>query len=200
MSRGVERAIFYFDEKGPVNTEKTLEIALRETGKAGIDTMVVASSTGKTALKLHEMAANRVRIVAVTYNAGSRFRGEVEEFDRNCNALFEKGIAVVRGLHALSGPEKAFQDRYKTAFLPLNIVADTLRMFSQGVKVCVEIAIMAAEHGFVTTEREVVAVGGSGHGADTALIMKPVFAAHMFKARIKAILSMPVCNQQTVIY
>ncbi|MBW1735398.1 MAG: hypothetical protein JRJ71_13595, partial [Deltaproteobacteria bacterium] len=174
MGKGVDRSIFYFDEKGPLNTEKTLEIALEHAWELGIGTIVVASSTGKTALKLHGMAENRVKIVAVTYNAGSRFRSEVEEFNRNCNLLFEKGIAVVRGLHALSGPEKAFSDKYKTIFLPLNIVADTLRMFSQGVKVCVEITIMAAEHGFVTTDEEVVAVGGSGHGADTALVMKPV--------------------------
>ncbi|MBW2050074.1 MAG: hypothetical protein JRJ09_16320 [Deltaproteobacteria bacterium] len=191
MGKGVDRSIFYFDEKGPLNTEKTLEIALEHAWELGIGTIVVASSTGKTALKLHGMAENRVKIVAVTYNAGSRFRSEVEEFNRNCNLLFEKGIAVVRGLHALSGPEKAFSDKYKTIFLPLNIVADTLRMFSQGVKVCVEITIMAAEHGFVTTDEEVVAVGGSGHGADTALVMKPVFAADMFKARIKALLCMP---------
>ena len=191
MGKGVDRSIFYFDEKGPLNTEKTLEIALEHAWELGIGTIVVASSTGKTALKLHGMAENRVKIVAVTYNAGSRFRSEVEEFNRNCNLLFEKGIAVVRGLHALSGPEKAFSDKYKTIFLPLNIVADTLRMFSQGVKVCVEITIMAAEHGFVTTDEEVVAVGGSGHGADTALVMKPVFAADMFKARIKALLCIP---------
>lgn len=191
MGKGVDRSIFYFDEKGPLNTEKTLEIALEHAWELGVGTIVVASSTGKTALKLHGMAENRVKIVAVTYNAGSRFRSEVEEFNRNCNLLFEKGIAVVRGLHALSGPEKAFSDKYKTIFLPLNIVADTLRMFSQGVKVCVEITIMAAEHGFVTTDEEVVAVGGSGHGADTALVMKPVFAADMFKARIKALLCMP---------
>jgi hypothetical protein len=64
-------------------------------------------------------------------------------------------------------------------------------MFSQGVKVCVEIVIMAAEHGFVTPDEDVVVVGGSGHGADTALIMKPVFAEDLFKAKIKALLCMP---------
>jgi hypothetical protein len=55
----------------------------------------------------------------------------------------------------------------------------------------VEIVIMAAEHGFVTTDENVVVVGGSGHGADTALVMKPVFAADMFKAKIKTLLCMP---------
>jgi len=191
MSKGVERTIFYFDEKGPVNTEKALKIALAHAREASIGTIVVASSTGETALKLHQMAGDEVKIIAVTYNAGSRFQSAVEQFNKNCNALLEKGIPVVRGLHALSGPEKGFSEKYKTTFLPLNIVADTLRMFSQGVKVCVEIAMMASEHGFVTPDEDVVVVGGSGHGADTALVMKPVFAADMFKAKIKALLCMP---------
>ena len=191
MSKGVERTIFYFDEKGPVNTEKTLQIALNHAKAAGIGTIVLASSSGDTALKLHETAQNSVKIVSVTYNAGSRFKEAVGQFNQNRDTLEQKGILIVRGHHTLSGGEKAFSAKYNTTLLPLNIVADTLRMFSQGVKVCVEIVIMAAEHGFVTPEEEVVVVGGSGHGADTALVMKPVFAEDMFKARIKALLCMP---------
>jgi uncharacterized protein len=191
MSDLLESTVAYFTKKGPVNTEKTLEIALSRAKAANIGKIVVASSTGETALKLHRMAENSVKIIAVTYNAGSRFQKEVEQFNKNHETLLQKEILVVRGLHAFSGTEKGFSGHYKTNFLPLNIVADTLRMFSQGVKVCVEIAIMAAEHGFVTPEEEIVAVGGSGHGADTALIMKPVFAADLFKAKIKALLCMP---------
>ena len=191
MSDGVEETVFYFEKKGVVNTEKTLEIALSRAKEAKIGKIVVASSTGETALKLHQMAENSVKVIAVTYNAGSRFQTQVEQFNRNHETLVQKGILVVRGLHAFSGVEKGFSEHYKTNFLPLNVVADTLRMFSQGVKVCVEISIMAAEHGFVTPEEEIVAVGGSGHGADTALIMKPVFAADLFKAKIRALLCMP---------
>ncbi len=191
MSSGVEKTVFYFEKKGAVNTEKTLEIALSRAAEANIKKIVVASSTGETALKLHGMAGDSVKIIAVTYNAGSRFQAQVEAFNKNHEALLQKGIFVVRGLHAFSGVEKGFSEHYKTNLLPLNVVADTLRMFSQGVKVCVEIAIMAAEHGFVTPEEEIVAIGGSGHGADTALIMKPVFAADLFKAKVRALLCMP---------
>ncbi len=191
MSEGIERSVFYFQKGGPANTHKTLEIALSSAAEANIKKIVVASSTGETAVKLHQMAGDAVEIISVTYNAGSRFKTQVEQFNRNHEDLLQKGIRVVRGLHAFSGVEKGFSERYKTNLLPLNIVADTLRMFSQGVKVCVEITIMAAEHGFVTPEEEIVAVGGSGHGADTAVIMNPVFAADLFKAKIKALLCMP---------
>jgi len=84
-----------------------------------------------------------------------------------------------------------FENKYKTKFIPLNIVADTLRMFCHGVRVCVEIAVMAAEHGFITPDEDVVAIGGSHHGADTAVVLKPAYAADMFATKIKQILCMP---------
>jgi hypothetical protein len=191
MGKGVEKKIFYFDEKGPVNTDKALDIALSCCEERKIGKIIVASSTGNTAMKLYDKASPGLEIIAVTYCAGSRFTAEVEQFEKNRDTLFQKGIRIVRGLHALSGVEKTFEKRYGGAFTPLNIVADSLRMFSQGVKVCVEIAIMAAEHGFVLPEEEVVVVAGSGHGADTAVVLKPAYASSMFETKIKALLCMP---------
>ena len=76
--------------------------------------------------------------------------------------------------------------------IPLNIVADTLRMFSHGVKVCVEISVMAAEHGCISPDEEVVAIAGSHHGADTAVVLQPAYAADMFRTRIRQLLCMPL--------
>ena len=191
MSQGHERSVFYFSKKGPVNTEKTLDIALACCEDQKIRKIVVASSSGETALRLHAKAGASVEIIAVTYCAGSRYQAEVKQFNDNRDALVSKGIGIVRGLHAMSGVEKTFENKYKSGFLPLNIVADTLRMFSQGTKVCVEASIMAAEHGFITPEEEIVVVAGSGHGADTAVLMKPSFASSMFETKIKALLCMP---------
>jgi uncharacterized protein len=191
MSKGVEGKIFYFEKKGSVNTDRALDIALACCEEKGIRKIVVASSTGKTALRLHDKAKPSIEVIAVTYGAGSKYREEVEEFNRNRETLVEKGIRVVRGIHALSATERTFENKYKSGFIPLNIVADTLRMFSQGMKVCVEVAVMAAEAGFITPDEEVVVVGGSGTGADTAVIMKPAYAAGMFETKFKAVLCMP---------
>lgn len=191
MVKGSEGKIFYFEKKGPVNTERALEIALACCEERGIRKIIVASSTGKTALLLRDKAKSSIEVIGVTYSAGSKYREEVEEFNRNRETMIKKGIHVVRGLHALSATERAFENKYKTGLLPLNIIADTLRMFSQGMKVCLEVAVMAAEAGFVTPDEEVVVLGGSGHGADTAVIMKPAYAASMFEAKFKAVLCMP---------
>ena len=191
MSKGTEGKVLYFEKKGTVNTDRALEIALACCEDKGIQKVVVASSTGKTALRLCEKAKPSVEIIAVTYGAGSKYREEVEEFNRNRETLAKKGIQTVRGLQGLSATERAFENKYKSGLLPLNIVADTLRMFSQGMKVCLEVALMAAEAGFITPDEEVVVIGGSGTGADTAVIMKPAYAASMFDTRFKAILCMP---------
>ena len=132
MSTGVEKTVFYFDKKGPDNTQKTLEIALAGCKAWEISQIVVASSRGNTAMLLKEVADPA-----------------------------------------------------------LDIIADTLRMFCHGVKVCVEIAVMAAEHGYISPDKEVVAIAGSHHGADTAVVLKPAYAADMFKTKIKQLLCMP---------
>jgi hypothetical protein len=78
MSKGKEERIFYFDKKGPVNTNKTLEIAIACCNERGIKKIVLASSTGETAIRLREKAGDSIEVIAVTYSAGSRFREEVE--------------------------------------------------------------------------------------------------------------------------
>lgn len=191
MAQGFESRIYYFRKKGPANTAKTLEIALSFCRERNIGKVVVASSSGETALKCKDMADSTQEIIAVTYGAGSRFREEVEAFERARPTLLEKGIRLVRGIHALSGLERSFEHRYKSGFIPLNLVADTLRMFSQGMKVCVEVALMAAEAGYIRSDEDVVAIGGSGSGADTAVLLRSGYAASLFDTRIKEILCMP---------
>ena len=191
MTSGQESKIFYFDSKGPINTDKTLDLALECCRERKIQNIVVASSTGETAFKLHEKAPAETDITMVTYSAGSRFPEEVKQFLENQDEIISKGITIVRGMHALSATEKAFQNKYKTGMMPLNIVADSLRMFCHGIKVCVEIAIMAAEAGHITSDQDVVAIAGSHRGADTAVALKPAYAANMFETKIRALLCMP---------
>jgi hypothetical protein len=191
MSNGTEGKVYYFHEKGSANTDRTLEIAFDSCKACDIKKIVVATSTGETALKLHKKTGNAMEIIAVTYGAGSRFTKEVERFKEKEETIANKGIKIVRGLLTFSGVERGLQNKYKSGLIPLNIIADTLRMFSQGVKVCVEVAVMAAEHGFITPDEDVVVVAGSGHGADTALILRPAYAANLFETKIKALLCMP---------
>lgn len=187
----MKKTLTYFDAEGPENTEQTIELAVACCTANRIRKIVVASSTGTTALRLKEKAGDALTVIAVTYGAGSRFVEEVEAFNKNYEMLRSRGILTVRGVHALSGVERTFENRYKTGFMPLNIVADTLRIFSQGMKVCVEVSLMAAEAGYISPQEDVVVLGGRGEGADTAVVLKPAYAAQMFEIKIREILCMP---------
>lgn len=192
MSTDMEKTIVYFADRGPANTDRTIACAVACCRDQSIGKIVVASSSGETALKVREVADPALDVIAVTYGAGSRFVEEVAAFNANRTRLEASGIKIVRGIHALSATERTFENKYATKLIPLNLVSDSLRMLGQGMKVCVEVAIMAAEHGFITPDEDVVVIGGSGAGADTAVVLKPAYAAAMFDLRIRQILCKPL--------
>jgi hypothetical protein len=71
------------------------------------------------------------------------------------------------------------------------IIADTLRIFGQGMKVVCEISMMAADSGLVHTDEDVIAIAGSSRGADTAVVLKPVNTHNFFDLKIREILCKP---------
>jgi hypothetical protein len=70
------------------------------------------------------------------------------------------------------------------------LIANTLRMFSQGVKVCVEIVAMAADSGLIPFD-DVVAIAGTGRGADTACLIRANSSNRFFKIKIKEFFAKP---------
>jgi hypothetical protein len=61
----------------------------------------------------------------------------------------------------------------------------------EGTKVCVEITLMAADAGLIPADKDVVAVAGTGKGADTALRIKPANATRFFDLRIREVIAKP---------
>jgi hypothetical protein len=99
------------------------------------------------------------------------------------------GIVLTTG-HAFAGIDRAVRRKFNT-YQTSEIVASTLRVLGQGIKVAAEIAMMAADAGLVRTDREVIAVGGTGTGADTAVVLTPVNSHSFFDMAIKEIICKP---------
>jgi hypothetical protein len=78
----------------------------------------------------------------------------------------------------------------KTGYSEEQLVADTLRMLGQGTKVCVEIVAMAADAGLIPFN-EVIAIGGTARGADTAAIIEANSSNNFFEIKIKEFLAKP---------
>lgn len=176
-----------FEKKGRRNTQETVEIAVEQAKAQGIKHLVVASCSGETAKKFLGCGLN---IVCVTHQVGFNNPGEDEMPEETRQLLQKEGVKVLTATHLFAGVDRALRFKFQGIY-PAEIIASTLRMFGQGVKVCLEVAVMALDAGLIPYGEEVVAIGGTGAGADTALILTPAYSAYIFDSNIKDILCMP---------
>ncbi|MBZ4687544.1 MAG: uncharacterized protein PWQ96_903 [Clostridia bacterium] len=176
-------------EKGVAGTEKTLEVAVRKAQELQIKHIVISSHTGQSIRKLLEMA-NDLQITCVTHHSGFRENGKNEMPDEVRRELLEKGVNVLTTTHLMAGLDRAVRNKFGGVY-PAEIVATTLRMFGQGVKVCVEIAGMALDAGMIPFGEEIIAIGGHGQGVDTAAVIVPAHSNHFFDTKVKEILCRP---------
>jgi hypothetical protein len=70
-------------------------------------------------------------------------------------------------------------------------MANVLRRLGEGTKVCVEITMMAADAGLIPADKDIVAIAGTGRGADTAIRIRPANAARFFDMKIREIIAKP---------
>ena len=178
-----------FESRGPRNTDRTIEIAKRRAGELGIRTILVASSQGETGLQVaREFQGSNV--IVVTHSTG--FLGpNVQRLTEEKRAAIEAlGAKVLTCQHALGGIGRAVRKKLGTYQID-EIVAFTLRIFGQGMKVCAEIALMAADAGLVRVDEMCIALGGSGRGADTAVVLIPANAQEFFDLRVIEVLAKP---------
>jgi hypothetical protein len=178
----------YFDKPGKDNTYQALKLAAQKAKALGINEVVVASTTGFTAYRAIEVF-DGPRITVVTYHSGFKEPFKNEMADDVKEDLQNKGITVVAASHALSGVERSIAKKHSGAY-PVLIMADTLRLFGQGIKVAVEVAVMAADAGALSGN-DIISIGGSGHGADAALVLKPAHQNNFFDIRIREVICKP---------
>lgn len=178
----------YFAKPGKGNTEQTLMHAFERGKELGLNEVVVASSKGDTAYKALEIF-DGFQITIVTYHSGFK-----EPFQNMMSTdvrrdLEGKVSKIVTASHALSGIERSIAQKHSGIY-PVLLIAYTLRLFGQGTKVAVEIAVMAADAGALTGG-DIISIGGTGRGADTALVLKPAHQNNFFDLRIREVVCKP---------
>jgi hypothetical protein len=179
-----------FEKPGKESTEAAVRIALAEARKRGIRHLVAASTTGYTADFFQGQTDLNIVIVRGAFgydvNNPSSNRMNAEKLAE----LTASGLKVITAAHALSGAERSLSAMFKGAY-PVEIIAQTLRMFGQGTKVCVECAAMACDCGAILCGETVIAVAGTSSGADTAMILKPASSNRILETKIVEILCKP---------
>jgi len=171
-----------FEKPGPKNTEATLQAAARRAGELGIEEMVVATTTGKTALEAAGTFAGKV--VGVTLQAGlwEKYAGPDPQIVAEAES---KGVVFLTCPHALMGSLDAAVKEQLGGLPPGEIIARTYYTICQGTKVAVECVMMAADAGLLAMDKDVMGVAGTNGGADTALLMTPAFTNTFFDLRVR---------------
>ncbi len=186
----MEGKTVYFSKPGPENTEEVLSIAKRRAKELGINSILVASTTGNTAVRATEVFEG-MRVVAVGHVTGMNEPNTQEFTEENKQKVESKGAVVLATTHAFTGGvDRAMRKKFNMYLLG-DIIASTLRIFGQGMKVVCEISLMAADAGLVRTDEDVIAIAGSSRGADTAVVLRPVNSVDFFDLRVKEILCKP---------
>ena len=185
----MELKAVYFERPGSENTAEVLRIAGQRAEELGIKTILVASTTGDTAVRAVE-ALKGFRVICVTHSTG--FAGaDTQEFTgENRRAVESKGGTVFTATHAFLGVSRAVHNKLNTVAIG-DIIASVLRVFGEGMKVACESSLMAADSGLVRTDEDVIAIAGTGRGADTAIVLKPVHTQSFFDLKVREVLCKP---------
>jgi len=188
----IEKKIAYFEEPGENNTELTLRLAKERADELNIKHIVIASTRGKTALKAIEIFDPQIyNLIIVTHAVGFREPGESEFSDSIREEIIKKGAKILTCTHALSSVERAIRRKFNSIG-PMELIAMALRLFGEGAKVAVEITIMAADAGLIPMNRDIIAIAGTGKGADSAFVIKPAHSNNFFDLFVKEIICKPL--------
>ncbi|MGE5239976.1 MAG: pyruvate kinase alpha/beta domain-containing protein [Chloroflexota bacterium] len=187
----MELTVTYFEKPGQENTEACLRIVSEAVRTRGFKYIIVASTRGETGLRFSEqLKGAAAQVVVVTHSAGFK-EPNTHEMEQDTRLQIEAtGAKVYTGTMITHALETAFASRFNGLY-PALIVAQALRRFGEGTKVCCEIAMMAVDAGLIPEHEEVLAVAGTAWGADTVLLMRSAASKRFLDLKVLEVLAKP---------
>jgi hypothetical protein len=189
----MDQKIVYFEKPGGEdNTKKTLALAKVRADELGIKTIIVATTEGRTGLKAVGVFQG-YKVIVVTHAGGYAGPNSQELTAENRKAIEAGNGIILTTTHALGGIQRALAPTMPPpiSLAVGDVTAMALRMFGQGMKVVCEIAAMAADAGLVKVDEEAISIGGSGRGADTAVVLTPSYVHRFFNLKVHEIICKP---------
>ena len=184
------KSIIYYSTPGDVNTSRTFELARERALELGIKTVLVASTSGHTGGLAAEYFQG-FEVIVVSHSAGSREANLQELTDDNRRKIEAFSGRILTATHALGGVNRAIRRKFNTYQVD-EVIAGTLKIFGQGIKVVFEISLMAADAGLVRTDTPILCLTGTNSGADTAVVLIPAYSQAFFDLRLLEIICLPV--------
>jgi len=202
MAKMVKRQVYYFDEPGEENTQMVIEAVSERLELGGIRRVIIASTSGKTALEFARSLKGKAELICVSEAPYRREWGEQwpclkQEFRQELEKL---GVAIVdRAPYVLHSSVLEAARWPDTS--PERLVKEILYSFGQGMKVAVEVALTAVSCGYATPYEDVIGIGGSSKGADTAIVLRATYPASLFdkdpakRLEVREIIAMPLAKK-----
>jgi uncharacterized protein len=188
----IKSTITYFEESGRDNSKRVFELVAQRTKEMGISTIVVATTTGYSG-SLAVKILSGMKVIVVTHVSGYAGANTQELEEENRLAIEMAGGKILTTQHAFSGVNRAVRKKLE-AYQLNEIIADVLRIFGAGMKVMLEICMMAADAGLIDTGKPVIAVAGTHRGADSAAVIIPENSDNFFDLKVPEIICMPAPN------
>jgi len=197
----IKREVHFFEKAGEHNTDHVIDAVKERVKQGDLTYVVVASNSGKTAIKLAEaMRDTKVKIICVTESPQrldwkAKWPTLTEE---NRKRLTELGVVVVENIPYASYCSVLGNNRWQTPS-PDTLIYMTLRTVGgAGLKVAMEVMFMAVWAGVLPPEENVISIGGTDGGADTAIVVRSAFQENFFASEVskrpmvREILAMPI--------
>ena len=181
----MEEKIVYFEKPGKENTAEVIKLVLERAKLRNIKRIVLASTRGYTAKSFLEAVSGKdIHLVVVPWQfslreEGNRFPQElVEELQEKKHIVhFGTMLFDTGSLYGTNAP---------------TALANVLRVLGQGMKVCVEITMMACDGGCIKMGEKVMVVAGTHAGADFAVVATAASSAKVTSLRINEIICKPI--------
>ncbi len=186
----IEGKTVYFPQTGAANTEAALRLAAERIAQGDIGKALVATTRGETGRLAMEIL-EETEVIVVTHSYGFSQVNRQELTAENREAIEGRGGKILTCQHAFGGVGRAVRKQFG-AYQLEEIIANTLRAFGEGTKVCLEMTLMAADAGLVNYGENILAAAGSGFGADTVMIIKAANAQNFFDLRVQEIICKPL--------
>jgi hypothetical protein len=187
----IEKKIIYFEKPGSENTTACLEVVKNALREDKYKHVVVASTSGDTGTLFSEVLKNKgINLILVTHSSGFKEPNTIEMPEDIRKKIEKNGARVFTGSMLTHSLETSIASKFGGTY-PTLIIANSLRRFGEGSKVCCEIVMMAADAGLIPEGEEVLAVAGTAKGADTVMIIKSAASKRFLDLRVLEILAKP---------
>lgn len=198
----MKRLVYYFDTYGPENTQDVILAVANRLQDGDISAVVIASTSGQTAVEfVRRIGLSGLRLVCVSDPPqASNYPGLTPE---NREFLEKSGVAIVdRVPYASTSYSWGARENVYGALDLRVVIFDAFRLVGgNGLKVAIEVGLMATDGGVIRAGERIISVGGTERGADTAIVMKAAFSQNLLakdpkeRPEVLEILAMPLAKK-----